>query len=1431
MKIRRNLLARAAFTLLAMLCFIGARADVVEIGDGGTTNNTYLPGYNYYNYSYTQQIYTAEEIGTAGTINSIAFKNTGAEKSRTYNIYFKLTDKASFSGGTDWVAMSDEDLVFSGELDFPVGEWTTIQLDAPFAYDGESNLIVAVADVSGDYSSSPHMACLVFTATGQAIRAYRDSGAYDITNPAASGSVLNVKNQIQLDITAGAGPTCAKPKNLAVNYTGGTTAEVTWTGEANSYDIDVNGTVTTGVSSPYTLQDLDLATIYQVKVRSNCGGDDYSDWTSAVSFTTDICTEEDQCVITFELSDSYGDGWNGNAIQVVDVETNKVLGEVTIASGSSGTFTLGVCPDREIKFVWVKGSYGNETSWVIRDLNGEEITSGEGNTSMATGEVLDTYTVSCKLASCVRPTELAAVGNPTDQSVQLSWTPGSEDQRAWDVAYKTEDDKDFTIIEGVEANPYTLEGLDAGTYYTIKVRGNCGDGDVSAWSDEIEIKTAYCPEEEQCLITYELHTTSGYEEYGWYGAYLLIYDVETGTLVDYLTVPQNSSKVTGSVAVCSGRDIAFGWYAGSYDSYLIDKIIVKDVNGDEILNTTGALSDYVYYTVDCTVSDCHKPTDLTASQISGTSAKLSWTENGEATAWVIAYMAETDEEVTEIEVDENPYTLTGLDPETTYYAMVRPACDENVEKWSDVISFMTDERFAVPQDLTVDNVLATTADVSWTSFGVSDELQYAILPENSDLLQENQYDDGTLKSNIGMGGGSFSWGVMFPTGSYTGDKLATVSIYDILAMDGTITIYNGGATAPENAIKTKAISLTGANKFVDFSFGDLEIDPTKNLWVIVTNASGATYPAAVSADSKNDPNGRWVELDGEWMDLAEAGISGSCFMIHAITHGDLSSLDWTIVENANSTQALTGLTPESNYVVRVQSDYGEGISGWAMTTFTTLAATTPPFDLSTTNITKEGATLNWSGAQDSYTVRYRTAAVCGDETTFFDDFEDGLGQWTTIRNGEGTENTDWHTFDATNFDGGSNHSGDAVAMSRSWASQNAYSVDNWLITPQVSLDGILKFWVMDDGQYHEHYDIYVSTTGNTIADFGDTPFFEPGNATGTWKEVSVDLTSFGGAEGYIAIRHTDTDQDFLLIDDFGIYAIETPAGEWQTINTTDTSVDLTGLTEDTEYQWQVQGASPVTEWSEMVNFWTGAEIVLENDEIVTDVITEYMERTVDVKLNNRTIYRDATWNTICLPFDVDLTDPESPLYGATAKTFSDATITGTHVDIDFSEPQTELIAGVPYILRWTEAQATNLVNPVFEGVTISANDSYMMYNSDYSVFFVGNFDPVYIDPAEEPDDLNIYYMTANSTLKHSEVARTLKSLRAYFFFHSTDDGSAKDLTFTLNFGDDATGIQTIDGDVRKAENDSWFTLDGAKLSGKPTKRGVYLNNGRKVVIK
>jgi hypothetical protein len=38
-------------------------------------------------------------------------------------------------------------------------------------------------------------------------------------------------------------------------------------------------------------------------------------------------------------------------------------------------------------------------------------------------------------------------------------------------------------------------------------------------------------------------------------------------------------------------------------------------------------------------------------------------------------------------------------------------------------------------------------------------------------------------------------------------------------------------------------------------------------------------------------------------------------------------------------------------------------------------------------------------------------------------------------------------------------------------------------------------------------------------------------------------------------------------------------------------------------------------------------------------------------------------------------------------------------------------------------------------------------------------------------------------------------------------------------------------DVRGPKSDVWYTIDGRRLSGKPTKKGLYIVNGLKVVIK
>ena len=87
-------------------------------------------------------------------------------------------------------------------------------------------------------------------------------------------------------------------------------------------------------------------------------------------------------------------------------------------------------------------------------------------------------------------------------------------------------------------------------------------------------------------------------------------------------------------------------------------------------------------------STCKKPTDLVCSAYTATTATLSWTEKGTATNWVLQYSTDNTfaTGVQSVNVSNTPSKqLTGLTAETTYYARVRPDCDENL--WSTVREF------------------------------------------------------------------------------------------------------------------------------------------------------------------------------------------------------------------------------------------------------------------------------------------------------------------------------------------------------------------------------------------------------------------------------------------------------------------------------------------------------------------------------------------------------------------------------------------------------------------------------------------------------------------------------------------------------------------------------------------------------------------------
>ena len=53
----------------------------------------------------------------------------------------------------------------------------------------------------------------------------------------------------------------------------------------------------------------------------------------------------------------------------------------------------------------------------------------------------------------------------------------------------------------------------------------------------------------------------------------------------------------------------------------------------------------------------------------------------------------------------------------------------------------------------------------------------------------------------------------------------------------------------------------------------------------------------------------------------------------------------------------------------------------------------------------------------------------------------------------------------------------------------------------------------------------------------------------------------------------------------------------------------------------------------------------------------------------------------------------------------------------------------------------------------------------------------------------------------------------------------------IDANDDVTSIGEIDTRTGEITFDGWYTLDGVRLDGKPTKSGLYINNGKKVAIK
>ena len=165
-------------------------------------------------------------------------------------------------------------------------------------------------------------------------------------------------------------------------------------------------------------------------------------------------------------------------------------------------------------------------------------------------------------------------------------------------------------------------------------------------------------------------------------------------------------------------------------------------------------------------------------------------------------------------------------------------------------------------------------------------------------------------------------------------------------------------------------------------------------------------------------------------------------------------------------------------------------------------------------------------------------------------FSQDMNGWTTI-DADGDGNT-WYLLNSTSIFGYGGNPG--LVTSASYAS-TALTPDNYLVSPKMKLDGKISFYAcgQDAGWPSEHFGVAVSTqTGTNAADFtmlnewtmtasrqqapaANAPagaFKGPRRVQGNWYLYEVDLSSYNGAEGYVAIRHFGcTDWFRLNVDD------------------------------------------------------------------------------------------------------------------------------------------------------------------------------------------------------------------------------------------------------------------------------------------------------------
>ena len=237
----------------------------------------------------------------------------------------------------------------------------------------------------------------------------------------------------------------------------------------------------------------------------------------------------------------------------------------------------------------------------------------------------------------------------------------------------------------------------------------------------------------------------------------------------------------------------------------------------------------------------------------------------------------------------------------------------------------------------------------------------------------------------------------------------------------------------------------------------------------------------------------------------------------------------------------------------------------------------------------------------------------------------------------------------------------------------------------------------------------------------------------------------------------------------------------------------------------------------------GAAITLNRTDDMDALIKAYDNQTINVTLN-RNITRTEAWFAMVLPFETTVTELSSKYGYAVVNVLDEGNTDASKVK--FKLHMQTIAANQPFLIKIATAKETPMdfgSKPIVYAADPMRKDA--AGNEFHGVFKTTTL--------AASDYLWTMIPAQNSFKKLDQSGTTLTPINAYLKTKENLDAFAPTIFVEdFDFNSNTTAIKALNLENMKAYNvDGWYNLNGVKLQGVPTEKGIYINNGKKVVIK